>query len=247
MTAGLPSRLDAFGHAISDWLAGVHEPDLVERDDGFIETGAGPDVYLAPFDAWLDAERQAMRFVRGRVVDVGCGAGRMSLFLQESGHDVFGLDISPLAIRASRERGLQRTAVGSIEEVDVSGFDTILLLGNNFGLFGSAPRARRLLRKWSADDDGPRRIIAGSMDPYRAVDPIHVAYRRRNRRRGRMPGQNRLRIRYRQYATPWSDYLFASRPEIRAIVREGGWEIRRILDSRSNRALYVAVIERRSV
>jgi 2-polyprenyl-3-methyl-5-hydroxy-6-metoxy-1,4-benzoquinol methylase len=38
-----------------------------------------------------------MQFVKGRVLDVGCGAGRHSLYLQEKGFDVLGTDISPLA------------------------------------------------------------------------------------------------------------------------------------------------------
>jgi len=115
---GLPSPQDAFGHAIVDWLAGVREPELVERDDGFIETGAGWEVYLAPFEDWHDVERRAIRLVRGRVVDVGCGAGRVSLHLQEQGHDVSGLDVSPLAVRACRERGLLDASLGSLEDLD---------------------------------------------------------------------------------------------------------------------------------
>jgi ubiquinone/menaquinone biosynthesis C-methylase UbiE len=38
--------------------------------------------YLAPFRNWWPQERRAMRFVRGRVLDLGCGAGRVSLGLQ---------------------------------------------------------------------------------------------------------------------------------------------------------------------
>jgi 2-polyprenyl-3-methyl-5-hydroxy-6-metoxy-1,4-benzoquinol methylase len=69
--------------------------------------------------------------VRGRVLDVGSGGGRWSLFLQKKGHDVLGIDISPLGVKICKERGLRNVIVKSISEVDSSlgKFDTILMMG----------------------------------------------------------------------------------------------------------------------
>jgi SAM-dependent methyltransferase len=239
----LDDREDAFGHAIIDWLDGGTEPDIVERDDGFIETGAGPEVYLAPYEEWPRAERQAMRSVRGDVVDVGCGAGRVAVFLQQRGHSTTGIDVSPLAIRACRARDLERAELISMDDLDVSSFDTIVLLGNNFGLFRTAARARRLLQRWGRAAPTGSRIIVQSMDPHRARDALHGAYRRRNRRRGRMPGQFRLRTRYRQYVSPWADYLFVSRREMRAVLRGTGWRVERFFGSDPD-PLFVALLEK---
>ena len=36
-----------------------------------------------------------MRMVRGRVLDIGCGAGRFALYLQGKGLDVTGIDLAP--------------------------------------------------------------------------------------------------------------------------------------------------------
>ena len=88
---------DAFGRALVDWARGGTDPEIYERDDGFLDIGAGPELFLAEYRNWPSSERQAMRFVRGRVVDVGCGAGRVALYLQHRGFDVVGLDSSPLA------------------------------------------------------------------------------------------------------------------------------------------------------
>jgi SAM-dependent methyltransferase len=46
--------------------------------------------------------------VRGPVLDVGCGTGELSLFLARRGHDVLGIDLSPLAIRQAREKARWR-------------------------------------------------------------------------------------------------------------------------------------------
>ncbi len=45
-----------------------------------------------------------------------------------------------------------------------------------------------------------------------------------------MPGQLRIRIRYRKYVTPWFDYLLVTRNEIRHIVNGTGREIERFID-----------------
>ncbi len=49
-----------------------------------------------------------MEFVNGRVLDVGCGAGRHSLYLQKKGFDVLGIDVSPLAVKVCRLKGVKK-------------------------------------------------------------------------------------------------------------------------------------------
>jgi SAM-dependent methyltransferase len=240
-----PKR-DAFGRALLDWVQGGTEPEIFQRDDGFFETGAGPEVYLAPFRQWHGVERQTMRFVRGRVLDIGCGAGRVGLHLQRRGFDVVGVDHSSLALRACRLRGLRRTELRTVDGVRplVRRFDTLVLFGNNVGLFGNPERARRLLSAW-ARVAGPRtRILAESMSPYHRSPAVHRAYHRRNRERGRMPGQARLRVRYREIASPWFDWLFVSPHEMRRIVGGTGWKITRVLGPDDEHGLFVAVLEK---
>ena len=72
-------------------------------------------------------------------------------------------------------------------------------------------------------------------------NPFHLAYHRWNRRRGRMPGQMRIRVRYQKYATPRVDYLLGSRKEMRTLLRGTGWKIERFLPGRPT---YIAVIGR---
>jgi hypothetical protein len=73
MRTVLRSAEDAFGHPLSDLLAGRRGVEVVERDDGCVFTGV-PDDCLAPFRASWSQKRRTMRFVRGRVLDVSCGA-----------------------------------------------------------------------------------------------------------------------------------------------------------------------------
>jgi hypothetical protein len=122
-------------------------------------------------------------------------------------------------------------------------FDTVVMFGNNFGLFGGPKRARTLLRRLARLTNDGARIVAMSIDPYTTEDASHLAYHARNRSRGRMPGQLRLRVRHRHYCSPWFDYLIVSRDEMAAIAESGGWRLARTLDAEDG-GLYVGVLEK---
>jgi len=237
----LTSGEDAFGHLLRDLVAGRHGLEVVERDDGYVFT-SDPSFYLAPFRSWWPQERRAMRLVRGRVLDLGCGAGRVGLHLQGRGHEVVGVDVSPLAIEVAQQRGLVDVRLGTLDTALRANerFDTILLLGNNLGLLAGEQQGRRLLQKLARAVTERGRILAGSYDPYDGASELARGYHARNRARGRMGGVERLRVRYRQYATPWYDVLFASRDEVVRLAEGTDWVVRRFID---NGAGYVAVLE----
>jgi SAM-dependent methyltransferase len=226
---------DAFGQMLLDGTG----PEIIERDDGFLDpTKIG---YFAPVARWPAVERRALRWVRGRVLDAGVGAGRAALELQRRGRSVVGIDVSSGAVEVARKRGVRDVRLLPFEEVDesVGQFETIVMFGNNFGLFGSPSKAERLLRRLRPLAD---RIVAGSNDPSATADSAHLAYQERNRKRGRMPGQLRLRVRYRDLIGPWFDYLIVSPDELELILEGTQWRMRRLLEE-SGSGYYVAVLE----
>lgn len=235
---------DAFGHALYDRLqqAGREEwATVIERDDGLVDVSSLDD-YFTGYADWPAHQQQALALARGKVLDIGCGAGRHSLYLQDQGLDVLGIDSSPLAIETCKLRGLRQARVMSITQLSskLGTFDTILMLGNNLGLFANPVRARWLLRRFAAMTAPAGRIIAETRDAHATDNPLHLAYHQRNRERGRWPGQAKIRVRYRNYATPWFDYLFVSREELVALVEDTGWGVERLVDSADVR--YVAVL-----
>jgi SAM-dependent methyltransferase len=185
--------------------------------------------YFDAPDAWSDPERRALEFVRGRVIDVASGAGRVALALQRRGHDVIATDVWPLAIDTCRRRGVARAAVASIEDVMSLGHvDTVTMLGTDLALLGRAASAHRILRRIH-DATGPDGRIVGSCGNPPATDPAHVAYRERNRRLGRLPNHRVFRIRYRNLATPWFDYVFRSPHELTTAAERAGWKVTTVL------------------
>jgi len=240
----LTKQQDAYGRINWDYLHGKQTKEIIERDDGFIDLSGGAPDYFLDYKDWGQHQRTAMKFVRGRVLDVGCGAGRCCLYLQERGQPVVGIDVSPLAIKTSRARGVKDARVLPFTQIHrgLGMFDTILMMGNNFGLFGSRARARWLLRRLHGITTPDARIVAESNDIYQTRNPDHLQYHQFNRRRGRMSGQLRFRVRYASYCSPWFDYLMVSPDEMKEILEGTGWRVGRFL--KSTGSPYIAVIEK---
>lgn len=229
--AALDEAHDAYGHLLLAAFEGRESHEIMERDDGFIYVG-DPSDYFAPYRAWPRTEKRALRFVRGRAIDIGCGAGRVALVLQEKGLDVVAIDESPLAVQVARRRGVRDARPLGLADLDESlgPFDTVLIVRNNMGLAGTGAAGRRLLRRLHALTTERGRIVTDSVDPAR-LEPEH-----------RETARRRIRVRFRAHASPWFRYVMLSPDEIEPFVEGSGWRVARILDDGAPR--YGIVLEK---
>jgi SAM-dependent methyltransferase len=244
----MKKQMDAYGkQLLAQYLGNTPNSEIIERDDNFIATGSVIGMYFTEYEQWSELEKKGIAKAHGKILDIGCGAGRHSLYLQEKGFDVTGIDNSPGAIKVCKMRGLQKALVRPIEEIDKfrqNSFETIIMFGNNFGLFGSRDNARLLLSKMSVITKPNAQIIAGTMNPYQTSNEDHLSYHKLNRRRGRMGGQIRMRVRYGKSVGEWFDYLFVSTDEMEEILSKTDWQIKELLTSESPN--YIAVLEKKS-
>jgi SAM-dependent methyltransferase len=211
-----------------------------------MEEGAGPEVYLSGVAGWPRGERQSLRHVRGRVLDLGCGAGRVTLELQNRDLEVVGLDASPLAAHAARLRGVNTVWCTSLEKLGarVGGFDSIILFGNNFGLFETPKKAHERLTQWAHLTKPDARIFLESTSAYGGAAPgVDRTYYRRNRAKGRPAGELRARYRYGDAVGGWFTWLFVGRGEVREILRGTGWHVAQVFGPHVGEP-YVAMLEK---
>jgi SAM-dependent methyltransferase len=239
---------DAFGAMLLACLEADAEagsvPQIVERDDGYLDCSDSAG-YFFPYERWDELDRRLADRVTGRVLDLGAGAGRAALHFQDKGHEVTALDISPLACEVCRRRGVRNVVEGTVFELKRSGkrqlFDNVLLLGNNLGLLESRRQVPSLLEAFAALTRPGASILGRGLDPYATDNPYHLAYHERNRALGRMGGQTRIRVRHRDLATPYFDFLFASIDELRSLLAGTGWELE---EYELDRPAYAAVIKK---
>ncbi|HDQ59870.1 MAG TPA: class I SAM-dependent methyltransferase [Candidatus Woesearchaeota archaeon] len=234
---------DVYGHEILAYLKGTESYEIIERDDGYIGPSGGPKNYFAEYNNWPSFQKEAIKFAKGRVLDIGCGAGRVGIYLKQKGFDYLGIDNSPLAVEVCKKRGLKarRIPIDNISVFKPNSFDTIIMLGNNFGLFQGYKKAKTLLNKMRRITSNNAIIIAESLDPYKTKEKMHLEYHKFNKRRGRMPGQLRIRGRFQKILGDWFDYLLVSKKEMKEIVDGTGWKIKKFIDKKPS---YIAIIEK---
>jgi SAM-dependent methyltransferase len=202
------------------------KPEL-ERDDGQVGPALGAEWFFAEHADWVEAEQDAFELVRGRVLDIGAGAGRHSLEAQRRGLDVVAIDISPGVVEVCRARGVRDARLLPLVEVDgrLGIFDTVLLMCGNLGLAGGGEETKAMLTRLHETTAPDGRIVFDSVDPYVGNDEADLAYLERNGANGRMPGEVTIRIRYRELVTPWFELLCVSAGDLEGLIAGTGWRL----------------------
>ena len=140
--------LDLFGKAILDFQTNNSPEDII-TETNISESDEMSVAYLfRSYKEMPELEQKALQLTKGKVLDVGCGAGSHSLHLQnERNLEVIAIDVSEKAIKACALRGIINTRVQNLLAVENETFDTILLLMNGTGIFETLSDTSKYLQK----------------------------------------------------------------------------------------------------
>lgn len=135
---------DLFGKALIDYQNGNYSEDII-TSTSISDEDVLPLPYLfRDFKDMPKLEQKALQLSKGLVLDVGCGSGSHSLYLQEKGLQIKAIDISKGAIEVAKQRGvLNAKLLHILDETET--FDTILLLMNGTGIFQELAQVSKYL------------------------------------------------------------------------------------------------------
>ncbi|MEH6747666.1 MAG: class I SAM-dependent methyltransferase [Maribacter arcticus] len=128
---------DILGAALLDYQQGNYSEDITTYSSLDEEDQLPLPYMFRSFKDMPKLEQKALKICQGEILDVGCGAGSHSLYLQNKGLSVTSLDNSPGAIEVSKQRGLKNTINENLLNFEGKIYDTILILMNGVGLAGT--------------------------------------------------------------------------------------------------------------
>ncbi len=156
---------DLFGKAILDFQTNNSPEDLI-TETSISEADEMSVAYLfRSYNEMPKLEQCALQLAKGKVLDVGCGAGSHSLALQNDNNlEVIAIDISPNAIQACKLRGLKNAKIQDIMTLENEKFDTILLLMNGTGIFETLKKTAKYMQKLKSLLNSNGQILIDSSD-----------------------------------------------------------------------------------
>ena len=135
---------DLFGKALLDFQNGNYSEDITTSTNISDEDVLPLPYLFRDYKDMPKLEQKALKLSKGSVLDVGCGSGSHSIYLQKKGFKVKAIDISKGAIEVSKQRGVLRADILNILD-EAETFDTILLLMNGTGIFQELTQVSKYL------------------------------------------------------------------------------------------------------
>ncbi|WP_339698722.1 class I SAM-dependent methyltransferase [uncultured Marixanthomonas sp.] len=155
---------DIIGTALLDYYHGNYTEDIL-TETNITEEDVMPLPYLFRSYAEMpQVEQKALDLSYGKTLDVGCGAGSHSLYLQEQGLNVTAIDTSKGAIEVCKLRGVDHVEHIDLLELENKKFDTILLLMNGTGVFQKLEFVSKYLQKLKSLLTSDGQILIDSSD-----------------------------------------------------------------------------------
>ncbi|WP_179344030.1 class I SAM-dependent methyltransferase [Winogradskyella ursingii] len=136
---------DILGKALIDYHSGKYSEDIITWTNISDEDELPLPYLFRGYSDMPQLEQQALQLTKGKVLDVGCGAGNHSLWLQGKNIEVKAIDTSEGAIEVAKKRGVNKAEVKSLLD-ETDSFDTILLLMNGTGIFQELSQVSNYLK-----------------------------------------------------------------------------------------------------
>jgi SAM-dependent methyltransferase len=172
----LKAQTDIFGKALKTYFLDPENQNITTWTNLTDEDDVPLSYFFRDFKKMPSIEKKALELARGKILDVGCGTGSHSLYLQNlCNHNVTSLDVSEGAIYVAEKRGVKKTKHISIWDFEETGFDTILLLMNGMGIgktIAELPKLLKHLKKLIATEG---KILVDSSDLIYLFDEEDIA------------------------------------------------------------------------
>ncbi len=219
---------DIFGAAISDYYEDNYTEDITVSAPDFDDDTIPVPYLFRDYSEMPLIEQKALQMAHGTVLDIGCGAGSHSLYLQEQGHDVTAIDISQGAIKICQKRGVKKATTKDILSLTAVSFDTLLLLMNGSGIIGKLDKISNFLNHLKTLLKPGGQVL---------LDSSNIAYLFEEEDGGfwidttkAYYGEMQYQLKYKNQSSDWFDWLYLDFDTLQKACEASAWKCELVLE-----------------
>jgi cyclopropane fatty-acyl-phospholipid synthase-like methyltransferase len=221
------SNTDPIGLAIQTYIKTKKPLDILVHADLCEDDIIPVEVLFRSFEEMPEPEKLALSKSKGKVLDVGAGAGVHSLELMDRGLQVTAIDISQGSIEYMKSIGID-SKQSSFLNFKEGKFDTILMLMNGIGVAGklsnlkrTLEHAKKLLNTGGSIycDSSDVKYLYEEEDGSYWMDLVSEYY-----------GNFRFQMSFKQAKSAWFDWLYVDYDSLHKVAIEVGFTARKIYE-----------------
>ena len=219
---------DVLGQAMHDYYFKTNPQKLWIHNNYGSDEDMPVKLYFRDEEKMPKLEKMALALCKGKVLDVGAGAGSHTLVLQQKGFDVTALDISPKAAEVMKDRGVKNIIVNDVFNYTEDQYDTLLFMMNGIGFVGNTARLRTFLQHAKTLLHADGQLLFDSSD-------VAYLYDYKLPKRKTYYGEISYQYEYKKQKTDWFTWLYIDQNLLTQIASQEGWQVTVLGDDKWDR------------
>lgn len=208
---------DVHGHAIRDYYQEKNPSPLILHTCYGDPEEMPVEVFFRDELDFSMIEHLALLESKGKVLDIGAGAGAHTLALEAMGFDVYGIDVSPACIEVMKESGVTNPILGDYRKHQGK-YDTLLLMMNGIGIIGTLEAFPAFLKTCKSLLNPGGQILFDSSD-------ISYLYEDGLMKPDRYYGEVKFQYEYKGEKGDWFDWVYIDQSTLMKMAEKEGCQV----------------------
>ncbi len=175
-------------------------------------------------------EHAALQMCKGKILDIGAGAGSHALWLQQQHANVTALEVSALSCDVMKQRGVEKIIQQDIFNYSGEKFDTLLLLMNGIGLAGTIKGLKKFLQCTASLLNNEGQLIFDSSD-------VAYVYNNHFPNVETYYGEIAYQYQYKKEKSNWFNWLYIDRYTLASVALSENWNCELITEDENGQYL----------